>query len=208
MYIYLDESGDLGFGEGNTKYFTIAFVIIEEPKKFRSCVKSAKMKYNIIKNDELKGAKSRKIIKEDLLRRLSTLDLEINAITVRKDNVDFRLRKNSNILYNYIVDLSLVGRLLEEPPNTSTILSVDKRITSVTSGFNFSYYLKYKIWYEAERGDIELDILHLDSHQAYAIQGIDVICSSIFRKYSSNNYELFDIIQEKVKSDKKLLFNQ
>jgi len=143
-----------------------------------------------------------------LLRRFSALDLEIHAITVRKENVDLRLRKNTNILYNYIVGLSLVKRILEEPTNTSVTLLVDKRITSVTSGFNFSDYLKYKIWYEAERCDINLDILHLDSHRAYAIQGIDIICNSIFRKYSSNNYELFNIIQKKVKSDDRPFFSK
>jgi len=208
MYIYLDESGDLGFRQGSTKYFSIAFVIVKEPKKFRRCVKSVKVKYNIPKNDELKGAKSRKIIKEDLLRKFSALDLEIHAITVRKENVDLRLRKNTNILYNYIVGLSLVKRILEEPMNISVTLLVDKRITSVTSGFNFNDYLRYKIWYEAERRDIDLNILHLDSHQAYAIQGIDIICNSIFRKYSSNNYELFNIIRGKVKSDEKLFFSK
>jgi len=31
MYVYLDESGDLGFAQGGTKYFTIAFVTVQDP---------------------------------------------------------------------------------------------------------------------------------------------------------------------------------
>jgi hypothetical protein len=208
MYVYLDESGDLGFAQGSTNYFTIAFAIVENPILFRRCVKKVKMKYSIPQNVELKGTSTRKIIKEDLLSRLLRLDMEIHAITVNKENVEPRLRTNTNILYNYIVGLSLVERVLEEAINSRVIVEVDKRITSVTSGFNFNDYLKYKIWYEAERQDIDLHIHHLDSHKAYAIQGIDVICNSIYRKYSSDDNKLFNIIQSKIKSDKRLFFSK
>jgi hypothetical protein len=207
-YVYLDESGDLGFRQGSTRYFTIAFVTMENPIPFRRCVKKVKVKHHIPRNVELKGNTTRKKIKEDLLLEFAKLDIEVYAITVRKANVEPRLRTNTNILYNYIVGLSLVERALEEPTNSRIIVEVDKRITSVTSGFNFNDYLKYKIWYEAKRQDIDLHIHHLDSHQAYAIQGIDIICNSIFRKYNSNNYKLFNIIQGKVKSDRRLFFSK
>jgi hypothetical protein len=42
MYVYLDESGDLGFGQGGTKYFTIAFVVLKDPIYFIRCVKETK----------------------------------------------------------------------------------------------------------------------------------------------------------------------
>ena len=208
MYIYLDESGDFGFGGGGTEYFTIAFVILEDPVPFRRCIKRVKEKYNVPQNVELKGNKTRKSIKRDLLQRLCCLNTEIHAITVKKASVESRLRTDTNILYNYIVGLSLVERILEEPTNSRVIVEVDKRITSVTSGFKFNDYLKYKIWYEAERQDIDLHIHHLDSHQAYAIQGIDVICNSVYRKYSSDNEKLFNIIRGKLKSDKRLFFSK
>jgi len=208
VYIYLDESGDLGFGRGGTKYFTIAFVIVEAPILFRRCVKAVKIKYGIPRGVELKGYTTRKIIKEDLLHRFLKLDMEVHAITVKKENVEPKLRKDTNILYNYMVGLSLVERILQEPAGAKVVINVDRRIISITSGFNFNQYLRYKIWYERERRDIDLEIHHLDSHAAYAIQGIDVICNSIFRKYSSNNYALFNVIRGKVKNDKKLFFGK
>lgn len=208
MYVYLDESGDLGFGEGGTRYFTIAFVVMEDPIPFRRCVKQVKMKYDIPKDEELKGYTTRNVIKKDLLTRLLKLDAEVHAITVRKKNVEPKLQIDTNILYNYIVGLSLVERILQEPAGTRVIITVDRRITSITSGFKFNEYLRYKIWYEKERRDIDLEVSHLDSHQSYALQGIDVICNSIFRKYNSNNYALFNIIQDKVKSDRRLFFGK
>jgi len=208
LYVYLDESGDLGFGQGGTKYFTIAFVIVEAPILFRRCVKAVKIKHHIPREVELKGNTTREVVKKDLLSRFLKLDMEVHAITVKKENVEPKLRKDTNILYNYMVGLSLVERILREPAGAKVVINVDRRIISITSGFNFNQYLSYKIWYERERRDIDLEIHHLDSHQAYAIQGIDVICNSIFRKYNSNNYALFNIIRGKVKSDKKLFFGK
>jgi len=97
---------------------------------------------------------------------------------------------------------------LEEPKEAKAVINVDRRIISITSGFKFNEYLRYKIWYEKERRDINLEVNHLDSHEAYAIQGIDIICNSIFKKYNSNNYKLFNIIQDKVKSDRRLFFKK
>ena len=169
MYVYLDESGDLGFGQGST---------------------------------------TSEIIKKDLLNRLLKLDIEVHAITVKKRNVEPKLRRDTNILYNYMVGLSLVEQILEEPKGAKVVINVDRRITSITSGFKFNEYLRYKIWYERERRDVELEIHPLDSHEAYAIQGVDITCNSIFKKYSSNNYRLFNIIQSKVKTDRRLFFSK
>jgi len=208
MHVYLDESGDLGFGQGSTKYFTIAFVVMENPVPFRRYVKKVKIKHHIPRNVELKGNTARALIKEDLLGRFVNLDIEVHAITATKRNVEPKLRKDTNILYNYMVGLSLVERILDEPKDAKVVINVDRRTVAITSGFNFNDYLKYKILYEGKRLDINLEINHLDSHEAYAIQGIDVICNSIFKKYNSNNYKLFNIIQDKVKSDKRLFFGK
>lgn len=208
IYFYLDESGDLGFSGGGSNYFTIAFVGVKDPVSLTRTVRKVREKYNIAGRDELKGSTTREPIKMDLLRRLSKLDIEIYSLTARKTNVIDRLRKDKNILYNYILGLLLVDRILSEGANAKICINVDRRITSVTSGFKLNEYLKYKIWYEGKRSDIELVINHCDSQLNYAIQGIDVICNSIYRKYSSNNHRLFNIIQGRVKSDKRLYFDK
>jgi len=206
MYIYLDESGDLGFGKGGSKYFTIAFTIMENPVPFRRCVKKVKIKHNIPRDVELKGNTTRVSVKEELLYRFAGLEIEVHSITVKKSNVQLKLRRNTNILYNYMVGLSLAERILMEKPGTKVLVSIDRRVISVPA-LQIEEYLKSKVWLEGKRTDIDLEINHLDSHEAYAIQGIDIICNSIFRKYNWNNYILFNIIQGKIKSDKRLFFS-
>ena len=142
MYVYLDESGDLGFGQEGSRYFTIAFVVMADPIPFRRCVKEVKIKYHIPRNVELKGNTTRENIKTDLLNRLAKLDIEIHAITVRKKNVDAKLRRDTNIFYNYVVGLSLVERILQEPQNSTVQINVDRRVVSITSGFKFNDYLR------------------------------------------------------------------
>ena len=190
VHVYLDESGDFGFGQRSTKYFTIAFAIVEDPIPFRRCVKAVKIKHRIQRNVELKGSTTSDVVKKDLLSRFLKLDMEVHAITVKKENVEPRLRKDTNILYNYMVGLSLVERVLREPAGAKVAINVDRRIISITSGFNFNQYLRYKIWYERERQDIDLEIHHLDSHEAHVIQGADVICNSVFSKELIFNFRL------------------
>jgi len=205
MYVYLDESGDLGFGQGGSKYFTIAFTVMKNPIPFRRCVKKVKIRHNIPHDVELKGNTTRLFIKEELLGKFAGLEIEIHAITVKKANVLPKLRRNTNILYNYMVGLSLAERILAEKTPTKVSVNIDRRVISVPA-LQIEEYLKSKVWLEGKRLDIDLEINHLDSHEAYAIQGIDIICNSIFRKYNWNNYRLFNIIRNKVKGDKRLFF--
>ncbi len=142
-----------------------------------------------------------------MLSRFAGLEIEVHAITVKKANVQLKLRRNTNILYNYMVGLSLAERILAEKTDTKVSVNIDRRVISVPA-LQIEEYLKSKVWLEGKRTDIDLEINHLDSHEAYAIQGIDIICNSIFRKYNWNNYRLFNIIQGKVKSDKRLFFGK
>jgi hypothetical protein len=205
-HFYLDESGDLGFSEGSSNYFTIAFIGVQDTVKLLRVIRKVKKKYGISRNDELKGFSTSDPIKAELLSRMSRLEIDIHSITVRKKNIVEKLRTDTNILYNYILGLLLVDRILSEEINAQICINVDKRITSVTTGFKLNEYLKYKIWYEGKRPDINMSINHCDSRLFDAIQGIDVICNSIYKKYSSNNYTFFNIIKNKVKEDRRLFF--
>jgi len=209
IHFYLDESGDLGFGGGGSQYFTIAFFITDEPIYVERVVRKIKQRYKIPRDVELKANTTKRYIQEELLVKLARLPIEIQSITVKKENVDLKLREDTNMLYNYMVGLSLVERIIrEEPANAKVKISVDKRTISVRHGFKLDEYLKYKVWYEKERKDIDLEIYHLDSHRDYCIQAIDNIVNAIFRKYNGSDFGLFNIIRGRVTYDKTLFFEK
>jgi len=77
-----------------------------------------------------------------------------------------------------------------------------------SKGFNFDGYLRYKIWFEGNRADIDLHINQVDSHTSYGIQGIDIITNSIFRKHESNTGQFYNVISGKIRNEKKLFFSK
>jgi len=207
MYIYLDESGDLGFSKGSTKYFVISFIITKNPNYLKRIARKIKEKHSIPRSVELKGATTRHNIKKDLLTKATKLkDLEAHYIIVKKENIEARLRQDGNIFYNYMVGLSLIPRILKEPKNSTINLVVDRRITSIVSGFSLDKYVKYKILYENNRNDINLLVDYKDSHMVYNLQVVDIICNSIYRKYDNGKEELYNLIKHKVKRSRKLFF--
>ena len=87
-YVYIDESGDLGFGNGASNYFTISAVVVngaENNKKLKKIVETVirrKLNYrNANKELELKGAKTSIGIKNYFYEKCRSIDFEIYAIT-------------------------------------------------------------------------------------------------------------------------------
>ncbi|MFC1582493.1 DUF3800 domain-containing protein [Planctomycetota bacterium] len=204
---YLDESGDLGFSGGGTPFFTIAFIVTNCPHILKRRVKATKRKYGISGQEEMKGNTTRREIKMDFLERIATLPLEIHAITVCKDNVAEKLREDTNILYNYMTGLLLPDRIRRMPKNARAIVVVDKRVTSLPRRLDFDGYLKSQVWLEGGRDDIDLDIYHEESHRSLAIQGIDIVVNSVFRKACGDS-ELYDVIRDKIVEDRRLFFSK
>ena len=206
MYIYLDESGCLGFKQGSSRYFTIAFMVMKDPKYAKRVIKKIRQKYKIPISEELKGSTTAKRIKKELLTKIAKLDnIEIYSITVNKKNIQEKLKKDTNVFYNYMLGLSLIPRILKEAKNATVKVVVDKRVTSIVSGFDLDKYVKYKTLYDGKRDDIDLSIHYADSHVVHNIQVIDIITNSIFKSYNGNK-EFSEIICKKIRKDRKLFF--
>ncbi len=204
MTIYLDESGDLGFGSGGSKYFVISFIVTNNPDQIKRVVRDAKIKFNLPTNYEIKGSGTTPRVKNYLLQRLAQTDIEIHAIVMNKLNVYERLRSDENILYNYVLGLVLVPCLVNTGQQKVSIV-VDKRIVSVTSGFKLDEYLKYKVWYENLK-DVDMSIHHEDSKYTLGIQAVDVISNSIYRKYEIGDETYYNVVKSLIKENKKLFF--
>ncbi len=207
MFYFIDESGDLGFRfiKGSSKYFTISIIKIEESKPLNRLVRKIKIKYGIPLITELKGSSLRPKIKEDFLIKLLNLPIEIYSITVKKENIETKLRKDVNLLYNYMVNLILIDKIKELPKNTKVNIIADNRITSLVSGLRFEEYLKYKILYEFSRTDLDINIQLLESHRSYPIQAVDIVVNSIFKKYN-RNFKFYNIIKGVITDERTLYF--
>ena len=206
MHIFLDESGDLGFNTGGSKYFTIAVAITSKPKHIYRPVKRIKEEYKIPSSTELKSYNTSPNIKFNLLHTAAKQPIDIHYITVEKAKVFSVFHNNSNVFYNYMVGLLLVDVISAAPSNTHVMLKVDKRIENIKIGRQLNEYIKGEIWIKKARPDIELTIIHEESHNCLGLQFADIVSNGIFRKYERKNPDYYDVIKPQIKGRQTLYF--
>jgi len=207
-FIYLDESGDLGFKKGSSKYFVISFIAMDTKTNLilKRKIKKVKIRHKIRKDVEIKANKSNHSLRVDVLKEICSLPIEIYSITTKKQGINKSLRKDTNIFYNYMVNLILVP-YIERSKISNLCLIADSRINKVSKGMRFGDYLKYKIFFENSLYKVKLDIKYLDSLTSYGLQAVDFIANSIFKSYEQTNDRYRKALRRSIIEDKRLYFN-
>ncbi len=134
--IYVDESGDLGFGCNGSRYLVIGALCIPKADDvlLKRFVRGVKKSLGLNGWQELKSIHSSARDRRRFCEGLARLPCQIRYIVINKRRVDKRLRKDTNILYNYAAQLllsdSLAGLAKAE-------LFLDSRTVRVGSGNSF-----------------------------------------------------------------------
>ncbi|MFA5187965.1 MAG: DUF3800 domain-containing protein [Patescibacteria group bacterium] len=206
-YIFLDESGDLGFSSRSSQWFILTIVLTNKHRKIEKCVKKVhkglKKKYKKIK--ELHAYHSDATTKKRILKLLSDADdLKVLCIILNKKKVYTDLINQKSFLYNYTANI-----LLERLHNRNLIktnerinIFIDQRETNKFLKKNFEDYLRSNL---VKRGNNDFDIKIKPSHTEKCLQAVDFISWAIFRKYEQGEYEYYEIIKNKI-IEENLLF--
>ena len=113
-YLYLDESGDLGFDFVNkkpSKFFTVTILALSSRDANRQLIKASKKalrrKLNNPKHRkrmiyELKGTGTELEVKKYFFKQVKNIKFGIYSITLNKKKVYERLAKDKPRVYNYI----------------------------------------------------------------------------------------------------------
>jgi len=177
LFLYLDESGNLGFDFFNkkpSKFFTIAILClrgIANNKRLSKAVKiTIKRKLNE-KMSELKGSKTDFKVKKYFILKVQKLEFEIYSYTLNKIRVYKELTGKKDRVYNFIARLVLDKIDLKE--NKSRINLVIDRSKNKKEVEEFNNYiiahLKSKVTPETP-----LDINHQLSHETPGLQAADM----------------------------------
>lgn len=209
-YLYLDESGDLGFDFVNkkpSKFFTVTILAVrgENNKKLSKAVKiTLRRKFNTKKQiiKELKGSKCPLRIKKYFYSQISNIKFALYAITLNKIRVYERLRKDKERVYNYMARLVL-DRIPFNNADLRVEIIIDKSKTKKNI-FEFNQYILKQIKSKFDP-KIPLDVYHYDSKQNLGLQAVDIFCWGIFRKYEVNDYGWYDIFKDKIVYDQPYL---
>ncbi len=199
MKIYLDESGDLGFGSRASKYFVLAALLVRDPPQIKKCftkVRRQKLPKKYKKIPELKFHNSSSTIKRRILERIA--DTDIAYAVLRKHQVRKSLRDKQPIIYNYVSG-SLLSKIVTEYRLKGTVnVFVDKSLYGLQRD-SFDQYLTWRALMSDHTGELDIKppkIVHADSKQDPCIQAADFVAGAIHCKYRDKK----DVYYQKIKS--------
>jgi hypothetical protein len=203
-YIFLDESGDLGFDwskKKTSKYFVVTFLFIESKRPLSLLVK--KMFKGFTKKELkhhpgiLHAYKEKPKTRIKMLTHLNQHDVSVLAICLNKKKVYTQLRDEKHVLYNYISNI-LLDRII-----TKKLIPIDKPIQLIaarreTNKFlneNFKEYLKQRVQ-ESHKLDLSVHIKTL--HEEKGLQVVDLASWSIYRKLEHDDASYTALFESKI----------
>ena len=198
IYIFLDESGELGFKPASSKYFIITLLSCDEGELYvlRRIIKKVRgkvIKKKVKKYPELKGNNSSDEIRTEVLNRFVETNSEIFTIILEKSKVYEYLKNKKDKLYNYIANLILNECSLD---NNSICLIVDKSKSNRSLREDFDNYVRGS--FNKKNKSCQLLIRHENSQNEACLQVLDFISWSIFRNYEYKDNRFMNIIKDKI----------
>lgn len=204
LFLYLDESGDLGFDfivKKPSKFFTVAVLAVKGRDDNRSLINAVKhtLKRKMGKRKllglEIKGSKVSLEIKQFFYNQIARLDIKIYALTLNKKRVSQDLVHTKERLYNYVARIVLDQ--IDFNSAQERIMLVLDRSKGKPEIADFNTYIFRQLQGKINP-KIPLDIIHKLSHKMMGLQAVDLFAWGIFRKYERQYIEWFSVFREKV----------
>ena len=203
-YIFLDESGNLGFDftkKKTTKFFIVTLLFVKNKKPIEGIVKktfrSFPKNYLLHHSGVLHCFNERPQTRFKVLSRLSQKDVAIITIYLNKQKVYTSLQDEKHTLYNYVVNI-LLDRVYTKklvPVDQPIKLIASRRETNRFLNENFINYL-----HAQTRLNHKLDIaIEIKSPQEEkSLQVVDFASWAIFRKREYGDESYTEIFKQKI----------
>ncbi len=203
FYLYLDESGDLGFDfqtKRPSEFFTVAIVAVKGYENncalINAVKKTRRRKLYKKHGSELKGSSTSFEIKRYFYNMVSSIPFDIYALTLNKKQVHKELGQNKDGVYNFIargaVDHVNFKKALDK---IVFIIDRSKSRKEICKFDNFIInQLKGRI-----NPRVPLNIYHYTSHKNMGLQAADMFSWGIYRKYEKKDYEWYELFKERIK---------
>jgi|SRR5271154_6830290 len=205
MHVFVDESGDLGFGNLSTKNFIVAYAVIDSPERVRVDMKRLRKKLCLRHNytiEEFKFSKDNEFIRSRVLANICGQDVTIGIFVADKKAVLSQLRQDPSRLYNYVVVNTVITNLVQAFEFKDICFVIDKSLPS-KSIEHFNRYLREKIsWRQVRELGKEMPkvtVYHEDSRNDQCLQLIDYCAGAAFNYFERNNRMHYGILESKVR---------
>lgn len=204
LYLYLDESGDLGFDFVNKKptdFFVVSILAINGQGANKELSNAAKITQRrkstkTYKLRELKGSLTPYAIKEYLYGKIKDIDFSLYAVILNKKKSYQSLWQDKERIYSHIA-----YSVLEKIPLDGTKALINFIVDKSKSKENIRAFDKYILLQMKgkARPSVPLNIYHVDSNTNYCLQVADLFCWGIFRKYEKADMLWYALFKEKVR---------
>lgn len=212
-FLYLDESGDLGFDFVNkkpSKFFTITILAIEGITNNRLLINTVKKtirrklfsKSSKREGKELKGSSTTPEVKKYFYKLVHSLPFALFSISLNKKKVYEKLTKEKSRVYNYVARLVLEKIRLENAKVRIELIIDKSKGKHEIKEFNQYLFRQLEARIDPR---VPFHIQHLDSRQHKALQAVDMFSWGFFQKYERQNSEWINLFASKVKFDQTYL---
>ena len=208
-FLYLDESGDLGFdffGKKPTRFFTVAILALRDTGNNRQLInavkKTIRRKLRERANAELKGSHTSFEVKRYFFSLVRPIRFGVYALSLNKKRVYDELTQKKDRVYNFVAR-QVLDQVPIEKASTRVQLVIDKSKSRREIG-EFNDYLVRQLQGRLDP-KVPLDIYHHSSHENLGIQAADLFSWGVFRKYERGDVKWYDVFSEKVLYDDRYL---
>lgn len=191
---FIDESGSIPkFLDKRYKnrYFVIAFVHTNNPRKVKNTYKRAIRKlrstypdfFNKINSNELKGSDTPPFMKLFILDQLfKSTDIKIAHMVLDNWFIEDRFREDPTRSFNYLVKIILENFPLTQLDKDLLTLRIDNRNSALPSLRELEGYL-YNELVLAKNVVNQVEVKYLESCNNYNIQVADLVANTIYQRF-------------------------
>ncbi len=215
-YLFVDETGDLGFSKKSTRYFVVGCVYTTPAARLRKEMQKIreKLRRKGYAEDEIKFRLRKKaqriedvakhvlkeVVENDKLRDVKFGGIALNKSTVKED-----LRRKPHFLRNYILAHHVIWGLYSDADvkireGDKLVITYDRSM-GPKSIWEFNEYLRSKL-NRAEnllhKPPVHPEVKHVDSKADLGVQLADLVSGAIWQSYEKGNWEYYEIIRDKV----------
>ncbi|MED1480726.1 DUF3800 domain-containing protein [Bacillus altitudinis] len=207
---YIDESGSIPKlypKRYKNRFFVIAFVHTDNPKKLKNTYKRAISRlrkdypdfFKYLPNPkELKGSETPPFMKLFIFQKLfKSTDIRIGHMVVLNQKIDQRFRESPARSFNYLVSIMMKNFPLSDEDRRILNLQIDNRNAALPSLKELEGYLFPELVLEKQITK-EVNVDYLLSDQSINIQVADMVANTIYQYYRSIGcpFPQFDQVNE------------
>lgn len=203
-YIFLDESGDLGFNfskKRTSKYFIVTFLFANKKRSLEKAISKTHGELRKLYRKHggvLHCFHEKPTTRQRLLKRLNDKDCWIMTVYLNKMKVFTKLQDEKDVLYNYVTNILLdrimTKKLLGAHPGKVTLIASRKE-TNKFLNENFKNYLQTKT---KDNHGFQINVEIKTPHEEKCLQAVDFVSWSIFRKWEYDDESYYQLIKNKI----------